>query len=81
MREGEANPLQMRSPRECPTARTCEVHGESLVEGEAPVIYGFQRESVERFEASKRFFPHASSSVSGGCLVSAGQQATARVRY
>ena len=81
VRESEANPLQTRTPREYPDVRTCEVHGESLVEGESPVIYGFQRETAERLEASTRFFPHAASSVPGGCLIASGQPTSERVRF
>jgi hypothetical protein len=56
---------------ECPGER-CEVHGNSLYKGVAPIEYGLFKAADEKTaaleEAAKRLFPHANVKVFGGCV-------------
>jgi hypothetical protein len=66
----------------CPGER-CEVHGNSLAKGVAPVYYGLFKATDEKGlaleEAAERFFPHAKFKVFGGCAEKKAREA--RVSY
>lgn len=48
----------------------CEVHGVALQTEDVPIMYGLMGAMPGFYEAQKRAFPHASSVVMGGCIVS-----------
>ena len=59
----------------------CEVHQAPLVAGTAPVVYGLPlRPSLAYADARRRSFPHAATSVAGGCI-GGGEEERAAVRY
>ncbi len=51
------------------TSTTCELHGDTLLEGEAKILYGFMPELPDEYiEAEERAFPLASRFTPGGCV-------------
>jgi hypothetical protein len=64
-------------------AATCELHGLPLEAGTATILYGLpdRRWLAERREAAEARFPHASSFVLGGCIVSDDAPRTRNVRF
>jgi hypothetical protein len=57
----------------------CEVHHIQMQRTSVRVVYGLPGSSAlaeARYEASKKAFPHAETSVSGGCVVAPGISAT-----
>ena len=64
-----------------PIAKMCELHGESLVEGLARVVYGLCVHDDEYSHAVRTPFPHSLLKVSGGCVGDDESPTTQKVWY
>ena len=47
----------------------CDLHGLSLIQGEATIIYGIWEPTEEYVSARERLFPRSRLRVPGGCVV------------
>jgi hypothetical protein len=55
---------------------TCRVHGGTLIEGEAEILYGYPSTSSHYFAAERRLFPWASTYRAGGCAFDSSRPET-----
>jgi hypothetical protein len=51
----------------------CEVHGNALRRGSAPVVYGMPALAPGYMEAQEVEFPHSNKVVYGGCIIEEGK--------
>jgi hypothetical protein len=61
--------------------KTCEVHHTALNVENVPIIYGLIGFMPGYFEAKQRDFPHASSAVMGGCVISSASPKEQTVKF
>jgi hypothetical protein len=59
----------------------CTVHDERLKKDTVKIGYGLRAVHAEWFEASKKDFPFAYSSVDGGCVIMPDSPKYAKVKY
>ena len=64
-----------------PIVKTCEIHGESLVEGLAHVVYGLRVHYEEYSHAVRTRFLRSLLKISGGCVGDDESPTTQKVWY